>query len=134
MFDIYDEVADEGQETLQTNWVLAEKVKDNKTLIKARLTIRGDQEDTLDVRGDSPTVRKSNINVFLMCAARMRWKIKSSDVTSAFLQSTPIERDVFVKPPVERRVPGVLWKLTKLVYGLVDASRGFSSSSPLVAR
>ena len=83
LFDVYDEVADEGQETLGTNWVLAEKVKDNETMIKARLTIRGDQEDTLDVRGDSPTVRKSNINVFLMCAARMRWKIKSSDVTAA---------------------------------------------------
>ena len=71
------------------------------------------------------SVRKSNINVFLMCLARMRWKIKSSDVTSAFLQSTPIERDVFVKPPAERRVPGVLWKLKKLMYGLVDASIGF---------
>ena len=54
-------MADEGQETLQMNWVLAEKVKDSITSIKARLTIRGDQEDTLDVRGDSPTVRKSNI-------------------------------------------------------------------------
>ena len=37
----------------------------------------------------------------------------------------PIERDVFVRPPPERRVPGVIWKLKKTVYGLVDASRGF---------
>ena len=40
-FDVYDEVEDEGQTTLGTNWVLTEKVKDDKTITKARFTIIG---------------------------------------------------------------------------------------------
>ena len=75
---------------------------------------------------DSPTVRKSNINILLMAAARNKWPVKSQDVSSAFLQSVPIERDVYVKPPKERRIPGVVWKLNKTVYGLVDAIEDFT--------
>ena len=125
-FDVYEEVEDEGQTTLGTNWVLTEKVKNDKIIIKARLTIRGDQEEATDqIQSDSPTVRKQNINILLMVAARNKWDIKSDDVTSAFLQSVPIEREIFVNPPRERRIPGVVWRLKKSVYGLVDASRGF---------
>ena len=51
--------------------------------------------------------------------------ITSQDITSALLQSVPIERDVYIKPPTERRITGMMWKLNKMVYGLVDASRGF---------
>ena len=91
LFDVYEEVADEGQKTLGTAWVLTEKVKENETIVKARLCVRGDQEETGDVRTDSPTVRKGNINIFLTVAAREGWCIWSSDVASAFLQSVPIE-------------------------------------------
>ena len=45
-----------GQETLATSWVLVEKVKAGETIVKARLVVRGDQEDTSDVQTDSPTV------------------------------------------------------------------------------
>ena len=124
-FDAYEEVEYKGQETLATSWVLVEKVKAGETIVKARLVVRGDQEDTSDVQTDSPTVRKGNINFVLMISARNGWVVKSQDITAAFLQSVPIERDVFVRPPPERRVPGVIWKLKKTVYGLVDASRGF---------
>ena len=31
----------------------------------------------------------------------------------------------FQKPPLERRIKGMIWKLNNTVYGLVDASRGF---------
>ena len=100
-------------------------MKAGETIVKARLVVRGDQEDTSDVQTDSPTVRKGNINFVLMISARNGWVVKSQDIAAAFLQSVPIERDVFVRPPPERRVPGVIWKLKKTVYGLVDASRGF---------
>ena len=126
-FAVYDEVRDEGQQKLGTHWVLTEKI-DNAggSQVKARLTIRGDQEEGADdIRSDSPTVNKGNIKICLAIAAKQKWVIKTSDVTSAFLQSVPIDRDVFVQPPRERRVPGVIWKLTKTVYGLSDASRGF---------
>ena len=124
-YDVYEEVSDVGQERLGTMWLLTEKIKCGKNIVKARLNIRGDQEDTSDMRKDSPTVRKGNIKIVLMIAASREWEIKTSDVSNAFLQSVPIEREVYVQPPKERRVPGTLWKLKKTAYGLADASRGF---------
>ena len=124
-FAVYEEVVDEGQTRLDTHWVLTEKVVEGKTIIKARLTIRGDQEDAENIRSDSPTVRKGNIKIFAAVAAKEGWEICTSDVTCAFLQGAKLERDVFVLPPRERRVPGILWRLLKPVYGLVDAPRGW---------
>ena len=89
------------------------KIKDGQATVKARLTIRGDLEDTENVKTDAPTVRKANVKTLLMIAATEGWEIRSSDVQSAFLQSVPLERDVFVLPPKEKRVPGLLWKLKK---------------------
>lgn len=124
-YSVYKEVEDNGQIKLGTNWVLTEKCVNGVRTIKARLTIRGDQEETDGIRKDSPTVRKSNIKIFTVIAAMEGWDIKASDVASAFLQGVEIDRDVFILPPKERRVPNVLWKLLKPVYGLVDASRGW---------
>ena len=85
-------------------------------------------EETEGIRADSPTVRKGNIKTLLLIAAKEGWKITTSDVTAAFLQSVPITRDVFVRPPIERRIPGMIWRLKRTAYGLVDASRGFHLS------
>ena len=124
-YEVYEEVEDVGQVRLGTNWVLTEKEVDGVRVVKARLTVRGDQEDASGIRKDSPTVRKGNIKIFATVAAKERWEIKTCDVTSAFLQGVEIDRDVFVRPPAEKRIPGVLWKLLKAVYGLVDAPRGW---------
>ena len=63
---------------------------------------------------------KGNIKIFCAVAAKEGWNIKSNDVTCAFLQGAPIERDVFSLPPKERRIPRILWQLKKPVYGLAD--------------
>ena len=57
-FDSYEEIEYKGQETLATSCVLVEKVKAGETIVKARLVVRGDQEDTSDVQTDSPTVHR----------------------------------------------------------------------------
>ena len=124
-FEVYREVPDEGQPRIGTNWVITEKVINGEPGVKARLTVRGDQEEKVGVRKDSPTVRKGNVKIFCTVAAKEHWDIKSIDGTSAFLQGAPIERDVFVVPPKERRVPGLLWQLLKPAYGLMDAARGW---------
>ena len=49
-------------------------------------------------------------------------------MASAFLQSINIQRPVFVLPPKERRIPGIIWRQKKPCYGLADASRGFHLS------
>ena len=44
----------------------------------------------------------------------------------AFFQSDPIEREVFIWPPVEMNLPkDKVLQLKKTAYGLVDASRAF---------
>ena len=50
-------------------------------------------------------------------------KIKSMDVTNAFLQGEPLKRNVYMEPPAERSQDGIIWKLNRSVYGLYDASR-----------
>ena len=111
-FGTYEEVKDEGQKTLGLNWVLVEKIMDGKVGVKARLTVRGDQEKE-DLRTDSPTIHKINIELFFLIAVSKGWKIKTSDVKCAFLQGTDLDRDVYVRPPLERRTNGVIWKMIR---------------------
>ena len=124
-FDTYEEVPDEGQETLGLVWVMVEKMIDGKPGVKARLAVRGDQENTDDLRTDSPTISKVNIKLFFLIAVSKQWAVNTCDVRSAFLQGSPLERDVYVRPPKERKIQGILWKMKKRAYGFCDASRGF---------
>ena len=57
-FDVYQEIEDTSLPRLGMNWVVNEKIQDDKVITKARLTIRGDHEDSTSFEKDSPTVRK----------------------------------------------------------------------------
>ena len=61
-FSIYSEVEDEGQQTLSTRWVITEKLINDKVEYKARLVVRGFEEES-KVQNDSPTA-KSSLRVF----------------------------------------------------------------------
>ena len=75
---------------------------------------------------ESPTVNKISVKLLVTLAVSQGWDIRSCDVERAFLQSDPIEREVFVRPPVEMNLPrGKVLQLRKTAYGLVDASRAF---------
>ena len=53
----------------------------------------------------------------------------AADIKSAFLQSRPLRRNVFVQPPPESNTPsGYIWKLKRCLYGLNDAAREFFDS------
>ena len=122
--EVYDVVEDSGQECLSTTWVITEKIVDGDQIIKARLVIRGYEENE-KARSDSPTCGKDNIRLLLALAVSRDWKVHSLDVKAAFLQGKVIERDVYITAPKERRQNGQLWKLKKVVYGLSDASRSW---------
>ena len=113
-----------GQNCLSTRWVLTTKVKDNKTIFKARLVVRGFEEDTSSLQTDSPTCCKESLRIALGILASRRWKLHSLDVKSAFLQGQPIERELYVKPPKQANATGV-WRLLKCPYGLADAGRNW---------
>jgi hypothetical protein len=72
---------------------------------------RGFQEKN-DVAVDLPTISKNILRVIISIATFNRWKLKTSDIKSAFLQGKKIDRDVFVIPPKEAKLPqGRVWKL-----------------------
>ena len=64
--------------------------------------MKGFQEQNIHP-SDSPTSSRETIKIFLAIAANEKWRVESSDVRSAFLQSETIDRDVFIEPPPERR-------------------------------
>ena len=123
--EVYTEVQDAGQEKLTTTWVVTSKLVDGKVCIKARLVVRGYEEDHENIRSDSPTCQKDNIRILLAIAVSKQWIIHSLDIKAAFLQGKNIERELYIQPPKEFRKKSMIWKLNKVVYGLCDASRSW---------
>ena len=127
-FETFEEVADTGQKTIQSRWVLTQKQAHDgqKKKVKGRLVAKGFQEQ-FKPQSDSPTVLRDSFKTALSVAANEGHHIASVDITGAFLQGEKLDRDVFVKPPpdVLKEKPGFIWKLNKCLYGLNDASRNF---------
>ena len=124
-FEVYEEVEDKGQNTISTRWVITEKSQQNGSKgIKARLVVRGFEEEQ-EMQSDSPTAAKSTLRVFFAVATNQRWKCETIDIKAAFLQGKEIEREVYLKPPIEAEIPGYVWKLKKVAYGLDDAARNW---------
>ena len=118
-FDTYEIVDGAGKDVITTTWVLGKKEEE----IRARLVARGFEEEDCVVK-DSPTLAKSSLRVVLAIIASKEWPVETTDIKSAFLQGSKLDRDVFVKPPKEAGLDkGKVWKLKKCLYGLRDASR-----------
>ena len=113
------------QSVISTKWVFHQKEKDGIPFIKARLVARGFEEDTSDMKLDSPTCSRQALRLLFMTAATKRWQVKSIDIASAFLQGKSIERDVYLNPPDDYRIEGEVWKLNQCIYGLNDAPRSW---------
>ena len=123
-FDVYTEVPDIGQKTISTRWVVTKKDICDQESIKARLVVRGFEEES-QIQSDSPTASKSTLRMVMAIASSNNWKIETIDIKAAFLQGKELEREVFVLPPKDVREDGVIWKLNKAAYGLDDASRNW---------
>ena len=122
--DVFDSVDNEGQRYMSVRWVITEKVKGGITYIKARLVVRGFEENTSDLKKDSPTCSREAIRILITIASAMKWECHSIDIKSAYLQGNTIQRKIFLKPPKEYD-EGKLWRLKKTVYGLCDAARAW---------
>ena len=122
MFDVYEEVPNNGQECISTRWVMTLKGKG----VKARLVARGFQE-RYPVPSDSPTAAKTAFRTLLALASSNAWRVVTTDIKSAFLQGQAIDHEVYIKPPKEASSgPDVIWKLKKCLYGLNNGARMFS--------
>ena len=123
-YDVYDWVKDTGQDTISCKWITATKKDDTGEKVKARLVARGFEEE-LHEKKESPTCSREALRMVYMVAATMSWVLQTMDMTSAFLQGNKIDRDVYIKPPREAKREGMLWKLKRCLYGLVDAPRSW---------
>ena len=97
-------------------------VEDRNGKVKARFVVRGNEERG-DPRSDSPTASKDSFKTFLALSANEGFEVKTLDVTTAFLQGNPLDRDIYIEPPPEKADSSIVWKLKKACYGLYDASR-----------
>ena len=107
---------------LTSGWVVTEKMIGEEKGCKARLVVHGNQ-DNAEVDVDSPTVQKSSLRLQMTIAAQYGWRLKTCDVTSAFLQSDNLDRNIYVVPPKEANEGENVWKLIKPMYGLPESSR-----------
>ena len=122
--EVFEEVEDNGQRSISTRWIITEKIKNEQSVIKARLVARGYEEDTEMLQTDSPTCSREAIRMLIATASSNNWCCHTVDVKSAYLQGDPIQRLLFLRPPPEFNI-GKLWKLKKTVYGLADAARAW---------
>ena len=114
---IYELVPDRGQPVVTTRWVNTEKILDDGTVTpKSRLVADKESLDTA-----CPTVGRGVWRVMVAMTAVYGWVPCCFDISTAFLQGRQITRDVFLCSPPEIGEPGMVMKLNKSVYGLVDA-------------
>ncbi|XP_057305251.1 uncharacterized protein LOC130642182 [Hydractinia symbiolongicarpus] len=123
--DVFEEVPDTGQTTVSSKWVITEKFKGEKRVVKARLVARGFEENSQSLRTDSPTCGKQSLRLAMAIIVSNDWQINSLDITAAFLQGDAIERELFLQPPKDTLSLGTVWKLKRCLYGLNDASRAW---------
>ena len=71
--DVFDSVDNEGQRYMSVRWVITEKVKGGITYIKARLVVRGFEENTSDLKKDSPKCSREAIRI-LIIESEMKWE------------------------------------------------------------
>ena len=99
-FNVHEEIPGEGQSAINTRWVVTEKSSDGKKIVKARLVVRGFEEN-LETRSDSPMVCEGSLRLLLSVTSTMAWEAKTMDIKAAFLQGNEIKREVILKPPKE---------------------------------
>ena len=124
---VYIIVKFQGKPLIGLKWVITESETQDgqKQKVKARLVCKGYQEE-FQPQSDSPTIGRSNLLVFTAVAANNNFHIWAIDIKGAYLQSNPIDRDSFVRPPPDIQQTmddDIVWKLNKPMYGLDDSGR-----------
>ena len=119
---VYHTVPHQKQKCISVRWVCTMKDCNGVMKPKARLVARGFEENASNIVSDSPTCSKDSLRALITVACQRKWQVHSIDIKTAFLQGEKIDRDVYLKPPMEAHCTNVVWKLNKCVYGLTDAS------------
>ena len=126
-YDVFEEVKDTPNiYKIPSQWVITSKdqKKEGEGSYKARLVCLGNLDKKYNLRAtDSPTISRESLRMILSTIANLEWRLKSCDVSSAFLQGCELNRTVYMSPPKEFKKEGIVWRLKKPVYGLADSGR-----------
>ena len=96
--NVYTEVAKSNQPLLNCRWVCPMKNVNDKQVPKARLVVKGFEEQNSDILKDSPTCSKEGLRFVLALIVHNEWKINSNDTKTAILQGQDIDRELFILP------------------------------------
>ena len=80
------------------------------------------QIDPASLFAATPSVTATRIALVLGLAHDL--DVAVADISGAFLHAA-VEQPFFVKPPVDHRKPGIVWKVKKYLYGDKRAPRGW---------
>lgn len=128
--EAYEEVPEgqvsRGENVIASHVVYKLKVDEKGGMkLKARICPHGNRDMLKDdVRKDASSAQFEVIRIAVSMATRMTGILGHVDIKGAYLQSGPIKRTIYVRPPRELGVKrGIFWKLTKLPYGITEAGR-----------
>lgn len=99
--------------------------EDGARRLKARIVPHGNHDsEKEEIRKDSSNAQLFVVRLLLSLVTFLDFRIATADITGAYLQSGPIKRDIYVRPPRDWGCDrSILWKLLKLPYGIVEAGR-----------
>jgi hypothetical protein len=100
---------------------------------KARLVVRGDQQDPYPLTGDTytPTPAAAEVRMLFSLSAQLDRPIHSMDAIQAFTQADdlPADSELYVYPPHGYQTDrDYVWKLNKPLYGLAIAPKSWADT------
>lgn len=119
----------EGVKTISCNWIFKTErdSKGNVERYKAHLVAKGyTQKEGIDYKETfSPVSTKDSFRIIIAFDAHYNLELHQMDVKTAFLNGDIYETIYMVQPEnfVSRDSSKMVWKLTKSIYGLKQASR-----------
>jgi hypothetical protein len=119
-----------GRKMLRMKWVLREKpTEDGKMKYKGRLVAMGNLQDDME-ETYAPVAHYSSVRLLVALAAMWRWRLRSFDITGAYLNAVlrPGEEEYLIPPPGMVIPPGSVLRLRKALYGLKQAGRRWNET------
>ena len=104
--DVYSVVPDTGQKKMRTRWILTMKKTHGRSELipKARLVVKGYNEDLEKPERESPVIARESVKVFLSICSVKKWTPSTIDVKTAFYKVNLLtEKSMFY--PLESIAP-----------------------------
>uniref|UniRef100_A0A0G4GLS8 Reverse transcriptase Ty1/copia-type domain-containing protein n=1 Tax=Chromera velia CCMP2878 TaxID=1169474 RepID=A0A0G4GLS8_9ALVE len=129
-----------GRKVMRCRWVLTWKLKGRKRVAKARLVMKGFQDDRKDLQTYLGTADWWSVLLVLSFMATKGWGCAKLDVRTAFL-TAEMKDEVYVRLPdklpaglPEWMKAELVFHLNKAMYGLKDAPRLYTQSFRKMAK